>query len=331
MNTNILISKKSFAAYKKLLDYLINSKEKLLDVPTIEQFQILEDMYQKVKEYSLLFYENDKFDFFYPKIIGLLTECENVVKGLNLDLNSTKYKIDEFIKVHSVETLLDYIVSNVRNRVISEYTLYAKSVLNIKDPHIRIDQIDLAGKCETISYYVKEECAKFGIKSEIIKINPGFSEDLNLYNGKGYHYFNTLSYRGKEYLMDLSYSQFFKQDSGNMLSKLGVPFILPCKAGIYMLIDEQREKIANDIIDRGWIPFTEENLKHYFDGFMLSARNGLYYELLGDVKYQTDFDFDDYFNFINNCDNVLNYEPKEGLGYQKRPLNNPYINFKKSK
>ena len=64
---------------------------------------------------------------------------------------------------------------------------------------------------------------------------------------------------------------------------------------------------------------------------MLSARNGLYYELLGDVKYQTDYDFDDYFNFLNNCDNILKYEPKEGLGYQKRPLNNPYINFKQKK
>ncbi len=332
MNTSFFINKKSFSAYKELLEYLIKSKEKLILLPTIEQFELLEEMYQKVKEYSLYLYDNnDKFYFFYSKIINILTECENMVKGLNLDSNSSKYKVEEFIKVHSIETLLDFIVTNVRKKITDEYILYAKSSLNINNPHIRIDQLDLSGKCETISYYVKEEFAKFGIDCEIIRIDPAFSQKLNLYNNKGYHYFNKISFQGKEYIIDLSYSQFFKQDSSNMLSKLGVPFSLPCKPGIYMLIDKNRAKVATTIIDRGWIILTEENIKHYFDGFMLSSRNGLYYELLGKVEYQTEYDFDDYFNFLNDCDSVINYEPIEGLGYQKRPLKNPYINFKLNK
>ena len=93
-------------------------------------------------------------------------------------------------------------------------------------------------------------------------------------------------------------------------------------------MDEERKIIANSVISRGWIPFTEENVKKYFDGFALSYRNGLYYELLGKVDYNTVFDFDDYFNFLNGCDTLFKYEPKEGIGYQKRPLKNPNINFK---
>ena len=40
------------------------------------------------------------------------TPTRNVSNKVNLDSNSSKYKITEFVKVHSTETLLDYIATN---------------------------------------------------------------------------------------------------------------------------------------------------------------------------------------------------------------------------
>ncbi len=328
MNLNLLLSKKTLLLYKELFEYLKDAKIKLANSSTIEQFKILEDMYQKVKEYSVYFYKNNNFSFFYKKILDILVECESKVNGIQYSSNSQNYKIDSFLDVYSIDTLLDFITTNVRNRIIKDYTNYTNNVLNINNS-INIDQINLTNMCEIISHYVKEECSRFGIKCDIIKISPAFNEDANIYgDNSGYHFFNVLECQGNRYLMDLSYSQFFKQDSDNMLTKLGVPYLKPCNPGIYMLSNKERCKVANDILSRGWVPFTESNVKKYFDGFVLSFRNGLYYELLGKVDYNTDYDYDDYFNFLIGCDDLFRYEPKEGIGYQRRPLKNPNINFK---
>lgn len=323
-----LLSKKTLLLYKELFEYLKDAKNKIANSSTIEQFKILEDMYQKVKDYSIYFYKNNNFSFFYKKILDILVECESKVNGIQYSSNSHDYKINSFLDVYSVETLLDFITTNVRNRIIKDYMNYTKGILKIDNSLINIDQINLTNMCEIISHYVKDECTRFGIKCEIIKIAPAFNENINLYgDNSGYHFFNVLECQGNKYLMDLSYSQFFKQDSDNMLTKLGVPYLKPCNPGIYMLSNKERCVVANNILSRGWVLFTESNVKKYFDGFTLSFRNGLYYELLGKVDYNTDFDFDDYFNFLIGCDDLFRYEPKDGIGYQKRPLKKTDIKF----
>ena len=331
MKTNFLVSKKANESYKELILYLESIKNRLSIVSSIDQFEILEEMYETLKEYALILFEQDKCPYFYSKIIDLVYECEKIVTGFQINSNSNKYIINEFIKVHSVDTLLDYITTNIRNIIIKEYQEYLKSTFNMENLSVNINQIDLTNLCDIMSEYVKEECLKFGIKCEIIKINPAFNAKTNLYKGKGYHYFNILEFQGHRYIMDLSYSQFFKQNSSNMLSRLGIPYLEPCKPGIYMMMDDKRSKVASIIISRGWIKLTENNFKEYLDGFTLSYRNGLYYELLGKVDYTTNYSYNDYIRFLEGTDNILRYEPKEGLGYQIKPLKNPYLNFKINK
>ena len=192
MNINFLVSKNSGEAYKKLVLYLKDTKNRLALAPTIDQFEILEEMYKTLKEYALIIFEQDKYPYFYPKILDLVSECEKIVPGLQINFDSNKHIINEFVKVHSIETLLDYITTTIRNKIIGEYQEYLKETLKITNPTISINQIDLTNMCDVISEYVKEECTKFGISCKLIKINPAFNSKINLYKGSGYHYFNIL-------------------------------------------------------------------------------------------------------------------------------------------
>ena len=102
-----------------------------------------------------------------------------------------------------------------------------------------------------------------------------------------------------------------------------------CKAGVYMLMTEDSKKIANELLSNGYIEINEETLKIYLDPFAISFRNGLYYEQTQDFSYTTDYDADDYMEFLWGNDNQLNYEDQNCLGYQNRPLKNPNMNFNK--
>ncbi len=327
MNFKALISNKDLILYRDTIRLLEDTRANLYSANIIEQFSLLQIMYRKVKEFAISTYESGSFSKYYPKINKMLVQCDSIFKGLNYSYDTDKYIVDNFIDVYSIDTLLDFIVTTIRNRIINEYKTYAKDNLNVDIDSITIDQIDLTNMCEDVSKYVEKECKIFGIKCQRIKIDPAFDKSGELFNGSGYHYFNILEYQNKTYIMDLSYSQFFKQDAYNMLSRLGVPYTLLCNPGIYMLSDKDRSKVAKDILKRGWVPFTDENFKMYLDGFTLSFRNGLYYELLGKVDYSTNYDFDDYYNFLTGKDSLYRYEPKEGLGVQERPLKDPHINF----
>ncbi len=322
MNVNNIINKKYYLVYKELIKYLNNIKKEISYSNKFNQIRLLEEMYQTVKEYSLFFYENGQLASFYPLILNCIIECENYYDGVLFKINKEEYQINSFAEITSVNDLLDFIVTNVRNRIVEDYNLENNEKYNF-------DEIDLTNKCGLISTYVRKECTSYGIKCHIIKINPAFTDKIKLYDGNGYHYFNILEYCNILYLMDLSYSQFFKDDYTKILGRLGIAYLSLCSPGTFMLIDEKRKELASTILNRGWITATGENLKHYFDGFTLSDRNGLYYELLGKIDYTTTYDVDDYFNFLNNRDSLLNYEPEEALGYQKKPLKNPYLNFKK--
>lgn len=102
-----------------------------------------------------------------------------------------------------------------------------------------------------------------------------------------------------------------------------------CKPGVYMLMTEKGKKIANKLIRDGYVKLDEETLKLYLDSFTISFRNGLYYERTEDFSYTTDYTADDYLDFLWGKDNLLNYEDRSWLGFQKRPLKNPQMSFGK--
>lgn len=102
-----------------------------------------------------------------------------------------------------------------------------------------------------------------------------------------------------------------------------------CKPGVYMLMTEKGEKIANKLIRDGYVKLNEETLKLYLDSFTISFRNGLYYERTKDFSYTTDYTVDDYLDFLWGNDNLLNYEGRDYLGFQKRPLKDANTSFRK--
>ena len=86
--------------------------------------------------------------------------------------------------------------------------------------------------------------------------------------------------------------------------------------------------MALSILKSGWIRATDENFKHYLDGFTLSFRNGLYYEWLGQVDYSVGYTASDYLEFLNGDDLMTNYEPEDGLGKQEGTLTNKKLRFR---
>lgn len=87
-----------------------------------------------------------------------------------------------------------------------------------------------------------------------------------------------------------------------------------------MIKNESYKKIAQHLINFGWIEATEENLKAYFDGFAISFRNGIYYEDMKDIIFKTDYQAKDYISFLNGDGSQLEKEPVISLGRQMRPL-----------
>lgn len=295
--------KKGNIIYKELVKYLISCKDKLREASAEEQSKIIEDIYLRLKIDSLVLFsdQNEK----YRKVFDLLLECEKLLKIPNFSLNKPEIIKPRMICSH--EDLLNYIVYMVRRKIHDE---------------------DLTGCCYIKSHEVYNECRNMGIKCKIIKIDPGFSFEGDLYHGKGFHYFNIVEIDKQCYIMDLSYKQFFKQDSANLLFRLGVVHIAPCLPGVYMTANEDRLSVAQELLKTGWIKIEKNTLKNYLDGFALSYRNGLFYEKIGEVNYETPYTDEDYYNFLTGKDNQFNHEPKECLGYQRKPLKNPYMNFK---
>ena len=56
-----------------------------------------------------------------------------------------------------------------------------------------------------------------------------------------------------------------------------------------MLMDKDRLKLSKDILEQGYVLLDDKNLKTYLDGFTISYRNGLYYEIMDDFSYTTKY------------------------------------------
>lgn len=187
-------------------------------------------------------------------------------------------------------------------------------------------QFDLTNYCGTACNYTIKICKQKKIKAIKIKINPGFTDKFKLYNGFGFHYFVIVELNGIRYLVDPTYSQFFLLKR-NILERIGIMNLMGCDPGIFMNMNPDRKKVSDIILQDGWIELTDENLKHYLDGFAISFRNGLYYEKTNDFSFNTNYTADDYRNFLNGNDSQLNHEGKIVLGYQEIPLENHKMKF----
>ena len=125
----------------------------------------------------------------------------------------------------------------------------------------------------------------------------------------------------KNYLVDVSYKQFFAEDY-DRFERMGVPLIFPPQPGIYMTMDSLRNQVATIINKYGWIELTDDVLKAYLDGFALSYRNALFYEDK-ELRYETNYTAKDYKNFLIHEDSQVLHEGTRVLGYQRELIKNP--------
>lgn len=278
---------------------------------------IMNDMYSYTKNNVSFFYNDGEFLDIYKKyFINSILSCEMKLRNIKIIgyIPNFNYKKNVYLKSGITdENILKYIVYTERKRLVEEACY--KELINI----------DLTGMCLDSSYNVKKHCDELGVRCERVRINPCFYDNDNILVN-GYHYFNIATLHNKMYLIDCTYSQFFNYDS-NIINRLGVPLLNGCYVGYYMIVDEKRKRVALRILEDGYIEFNEENSKYYLDGFAISYRNGLYYEELGRVEYNTSYNYKDYQRFIYTSDSQYDYENRNSLSYQKIPLKNPNIKF----
>lgn len=168
----------------------------------------------------------------------------------------------------------------------------------------------LEKQCINTSYEVEKICEEVGIS----QTRYCCKEDLS--NGI-YHCFNIISLSLPDgninyYLVDCTYRQFFTYDA-SFFERIGVPFNGGPNIGSFMLMNEDRKKMAEELLVKGYIEFTPDVAKMYFDAFIFSGRNGLYYQslekdVLDKNDYEINYTFEDYLMALNG-----------------HPLNEPYI------
>lgn len=224
------------------------------------------------------------------------------------------------IKDNDEEEIIKYIVERVRGFISTSLTGYGGQ------KNVDLGSVDLLNFCDEASGKVKFVCDCLGLYSNCATIAPAFYRVYNIYERGNNHVFSAVKIGEKQYVIDLTYSQFFQLRNNNF-NRLGIPFLGGCAPGIYMSLTSKRREFAERLMRDGYFEATEENVKLYFDGFAMSYRNGLYYEDMLDIIYETDYRAEDYLRFISGEDNQLDHEPKEFLGRQKKILTNPSMSF----
>lgn len=283
------------------------NKENYLDV--------FSEMYKYVKsitnDYCL--YDGTMHDSYYDLLNCLLVCEENFYgrKSLLVPVDLDFYDEDNFI---------DRLVYNTRNCLITD--------LVFEGFRGKLSDIDFTDKCVIASKYVRNFCEEDGISNYNLEIYPGYDANEKLFDGSGYHFANIIKYNGEYYLVDVTYPQFFYDVRGN-LDRLGIVDFSCCNVGAFVLMDEERVNVAITLLRDGYIKLDEKVFKAYLDSFTISFRNGLFYEDTEDFSYTTSYSIEDYIKFLTGEDNQIGHEGRENLGYQKIPLRNSQLDFRK--
>jgi len=271
-----------------------------------------------INELEKLKRSND-FQFVRNILISIKSHIQNGHSIENLDLYiksfahnrlfmKPEYICDTCLKLNNNEkqNILNFIVKKACDRVL----------LYFNDKYSNINEVDMTNNCIAISFWVKDICDELSIPCKVVKLYPGFDEKTKIFGGYGFHYFNIITIKNKNYLVDISYKQFFKKNT-NFLEEIGIPYLCAPLAGTFMLMDKDRKKLANELLENGFIELNKDALKLYCDGFALSYRNGLYYKYFGN-SFNTNYTSEDYTNFLIGNDSQIKHEPIECLGPLKQ-------------
>jgi len=297
---------------KQLKQHLAYFKEEYKKIKSAKDIEVanqeMTKLYKFIKDVTPEYMDGEILFENYQFLIEALFTCENAMPECFITCAKPEFVLgsieDNFPKSDKIEIILDWIVYEIRKYYV------------LKNKRKEISSIDLSDECRTASLKVKSLCDRLGLKSDIIKIYPGFEESAWLYGGNGYHCANIIYNGNERYLIDCTYSQFFINTYNN-LERIGIIDVSGCRAGIFMTLNEERMNLAELLLKKGWFKITDARFKDYFDGFALSYRNGLYYQSTNDYSYTTNYTAHDYDNFIKGIDSQVKHEDIESLGFQR--------------
>ncbi len=279
----------------------------------------LNEMYNFIKEVSPSLYSED---FGINKVYYTLRSTLSIHENFKLPHESiiTMPKIDATFPKKRPDTkdheaILNYIVSVTRN------ALYRKLTIGHKC-EMPLEEIDLTNECYDSAWYAFDVARNLGLEAKMLTIQPGFNP---MSCGEGMaHCCTIIEIDSIPYLVDCTYSQFFwtKRCLPGRIGLMEYPGVAP---GAFMVIDEERRKIAETILKQGWIENTPSVYKAYMDGFALCYRNGLYYEDTKDFTFKTSYTKENYDRFFSYDDDQFNHEEESHLCFQKRPLKDPHM------
>jgi len=276
------------------------------------------------------------------------TNCNNYKRALEISYDYIKsvnshYNTNSIyqliVKLHQIDTLypnlkiinIDIPLNKEFNSII-DYIVYQTRIylLNImKRKKIdNLNNIDFTNYCKISSEYVEKLCQKYSIKCFTIPIYPAYENEIKVFNGSGFHYINIIIYNNIEYLVDITYLQFFNIWKNN-IEKIGLTNIQSLNVGTNILRNIKGKNIVTTLLFNGYIRLTKEVFKIYLDSFTISFRNGLYYEHYNDYRYITDYTIEDYINFLTGSDNQIKHEGLSNLGFQMHSLSKK-LNLKNS-
>ena len=159
----------------------------------------------------------------------------------------------------------------------------------------------LESRCPEGSMEVSKVCEKYGVSDKDYSLGMNLGPDL-------FHCFNVVTFNvngeEKKYLVDCTYRQFFTYQSA-FVERIGIPFNSGGSIGTYMMMDEGRKKIAESLLQNGYIEFTDEVCEAYLGGFVFAGRNGDYYSSLGKDKITRD-DFEVLYTAREYMDAIAN-------------------------
>ncbi len=295
---------------KKYYQAIINTQN------TYQQMALLNELYSFIKSIATFYYQdlNDYMD-----IKSLVLDSEKAINQEFIIDTTPHYKykkkrIAPKFLLKDEEYMVKYLVNKTRDK------LYVNS--------LDIANLNLQGKCFKAAERVLSLSALNKVKATSYVIRPGYIKNASICDYMAEHAFVILNLNGNKYLVDPTYSQFFYLSTSS-LNRKGVLDFMGTNVGTYMLMSEERKKIAQKILKDGYIKLTPNVLKYYLDGFTNFYRNGTYYEETNDFSYEPTYQDSDYMAFLEGKDNQLNHEKEKYLAYQKLPLKNPTLDFHK--
>ena len=111
------------------------------------------------------------------------------------------------------------------------------------------------------------------------------------------HSINVVDIEGKKYIIDPTFVQFC--DLRDTPDIVGVPGAVGAVPGQYLMETSGKREFLQHLIKYGFFEATEENLKMYFDAFVLANRDGEYYSKHPNAsKTETEYNADDYIKML---------------------------------